>query len=80
MKEDKKNKGSTGISIEAPTNFNSVVFSEIAAGFVAILEAGAENRLEQSTIQKAIEGFSKLVDKMSPEFTISNCSISMGEN
>lgn len=74
----KKNKGSVGIQIDAPTNFDTVAISDIAAGFVNIMEAGAIHRLEQSTIQKAIDGFAGIVHKVAPNLMISNCSISNG--
>lgn len=75
----KKNKGSIGINIDAPSNFDSLVLADIAAGFVEIMEAGAASRLEQGIIIKAIEEYASVVYKATPSLSISNCSIINGE-
>lgn len=75
-----KKTGNTGIHVETKAPKLPVdIVAEIAAGFVSILKAGAENRLEQSTIQRAIDGFASIVKATQPSnFSISNCSVSNG--
>lgn len=75
-----KKNGNTGIHVETKAPKLPVdIIVEIAAGFVSILEAGAENRLEQSTIQRAIDGFANIVKSSQPSnFNITGCSISNG--
>lgn len=71
-------KRNAGIHVETKAPKLPVdIVAEIAAGFVSILEAGAENRLEQSTIQRALDGFAGIVRSSQPSnFSISNCTIS----
>lgn len=73
-----KKDANVGIHVETQAPKLPVdIVAEIAAGFVSILEAGAENRLEQSTIQRAIDGFANIVKASQPaNFSINNCSIS----
>lgn len=74
----KRNKGSIGINVDAPTNLDSAAFSELAEGFATIMKAGFKNHLEQNTIQKALTEYANIIHR-TPSFTISNCSIINGE-